>query len=108
LRTVVGLDVWPAGACKPAAEGSGEGHGFDVTAFLQTQFERVDIVIESAGLNVPVSEPNGKEDSLSHAMVAPITLLKFQHGRIKAIASFTMKLKCLKKAITVLSPYPVQ
>jgi hypothetical protein len=108
LRAVVGFDVWPAGQCKPAAEGCGEGHGFNPAAFLQTQFERVDIVIESASLNFAISEPNGKKDSLSHAVVAPMTLLKFQYGRIKAIASFTMKLKSLKKAITVVSPYPVQ
>jgi len=77
LRAVVGADVWPAGECEPASECPGEGHGFDTAAFLRTQFESVDIVIESVRLNLPVSEPYGKEYSLSHAVVAPMALLKF-------------------------------
>ena len=58
LRAIVGADVWPTGECEPAPERPGEGHGFNTAAFLRTQFESVDIVIESVCLNFPVSEPN--------------------------------------------------
>src|SRR5665213_1089376 len=51
LRAIVSVDVWPSGERKPAPKSSSEGHRFNTAAFLQTQFERVDIVIESVCLD---------------------------------------------------------
>jgi len=58
LRAVVRVDVWPSGERKPPPKSSCEGHRFNPAAFLQTQFERVNIVIESVCLDFTIAEPN--------------------------------------------------
>ena len=80
LRAVIGSDVRPTGRVELASERLGKRHGFYAAAFLGAQLEGVDVVIKPAFLNVFPCELDGKENSLLHAVVAPIALLQLQGG----------------------------